>query len=83
MKVRGVSLHDLGRPLTRSKRVILSCYLNSHVVTLEQNCVCTETVELTYCSFQGYKNQLMHLDLSEGGEECNPGELTSVLVKQI
>lgn len=43
VKVRGVSLHDLRRPLTRS-----------------------------------YKNQLMHMDLSEGGEECNPvaGETT-------
>jgi len=51
MKVRGVTLRDLGRPLTRSKGVILSCYLDSHVVTLEQNCVCIETVELTYwCS---------------------------------
>jgi hypothetical protein len=51
MKVRGVTLHEHGRPLTRSKEVILSCYLDSHVVTLEQNCVCIETVELTYwCS---------------------------------
>jgi len=84
MKIRGVTLRDLGRPLTRSKGVILSCYLDSHVVTLEQNCECIESVELTYyCSFQGYKNQLMHMDLSEGGEECNPGGLTSVLVKQI
>jgi hypothetical protein len=32
---------------------------------------------------QGYKNQLMQMDLSEGGEECNPGELTSVHVEQI
>jgi hypothetical protein len=25
----------------------------------------------------------MQMDLSEGGEECNPGELTSVHVEQI
>jgi len=51
MKVRGVTLREHGRPLTRSKGVILSCCLDSHVVTLKQNCVCTENVELTYwCS---------------------------------
>jgi hypothetical protein len=51
MKVGGVTLREHGRPLTRSKGVILSCYLDSHVVTLERNCVCTETVKLTYwCS---------------------------------
>jgi len=51
MKVRGVTFREHGRPLTRSKGVIFSCYLDSCVVTLEQNCVCIETVELTYwCS---------------------------------
>jgi len=51
VKVRGVTQREHGRPLTRSKGVILSWYLDSHVVTLEQNCVCIETVELTYwCS---------------------------------
>lgn len=43
MKVRGVTLREHGRPLTRSKGVILSCYLDPHVVTLEQNCFCFET----------------------------------------
>jgi hypothetical protein len=35
MKVRGVTLREHGRPLTRSKGVILTCYLDSRVVTLE------------------------------------------------
>jgi hypothetical protein len=51
MTVRGVTLRQHGRPLTRSERVILSCYLDSHVVTLEYKCACIGTVELTYwCS---------------------------------
>ena len=40
--VTGVTLREHGRPLTRSKGVILSCYLDSLAVTLEQNCeLCT------------------------------------------
>jgi hypothetical protein len=47
MAVRGVTLRELGRPLTRSKDLFFSTTLNSYAVIVEEVYVGIATVELT------------------------------------